>query len=160
MKSFIWPVVGVLTVLASVGLASLAGNAAQADGEFCRITLAPIPPSADTTQSEVLDVECFDSAEEMGSTDSGYLLLELYSGTSYSGSIIQFTSASSCSGDYGYNDFNDLGWNDIASSAKPFCGRTISLWEHTYQAGARLTFSTDQSGLGVLNNASSSWDTD
>lgn len=45
------------------------------------------------------------------------------------------------------------------SSARSACGRTVNLWEHTYQMGASLLINGYHSSLGVMNDQSSSWDT-
>lgn len=141
-------------------------HAAAEESAFrgCFAELAPI--TNDQEQSSVVQENCFDDpldaaafATSLQSSDSVYVLFTIWEHTSFGGSFYEWYSTSSCSGDYGYNDFNGIGWNDRAGSARSACGRTVDLWEHTYQMGASLLINGYHSSLGVLNDESSSWDT-
>ena len=136
----------------------------EAPFQACFVELAP---RGDTdAQSDVLSEDCFTDEKEaeafrteLESFDGVFVLFTIWQDTNFGGSWFEWYSETSCSGDYGVNDFNPIGWNDRASSARAACGRTIALWEHTFQSGASLNISGWQSSLGVLGDESSSWDT-
>ena len=141
------------------------GVARAADGfEACFVNLAP--KTLDRDRSEVLDTDCFTDPEDasvfaasLDSQDDVYVLFTIWANSAFGGSSYEWYSTTGCAGDYGYDDFNVIGWNDQAGSARSSCGREVKLWEHTYQAGASLQINGYQSSLGVLDDESSSWDT-
>lgn len=132
--------------------------------QACFVHLAPRNATSETSQ--VLAEDCFDRpeaaadfAQQLHSQDSVYVIFTIWEHTNFGGSSYEWYSTSGCAGDYGYDDFNVIGWNDRAGSARSACGRTVNLWEHTYQMGASLLISGYHSSLGVMNGESSSWDT-
>lgn len=148
--------------LAHGGPSSAVANDAPFRG--CYVELAP--RAANQEVSEVVREDCFDDpaeAAEFGSTlhsaDSVHVIFGMWADAGFGGSYYEFYNTVSCSGDYGYNDFNVIGWNDRAGSARSACGRDVNLWEHTYQQGASLYISGYASSLGIMNDESSSWDT-
>jgi len=113
----------------------------------------------------MLEERCFDNVDAADSYRSQqnarggiYTLFTIWRDAGFGGGFYEWWTDLGCSGDYGFNDFNVIGWNDSAGSARASCGRTVALWEHTYQSGASLWISGWQSGLGVLDDESSSWD--
>lgn len=139
-------------------------DADESEYSACFAELAPIVN--DQEQSDVVQKDCFDDpleaeafAQNLHSLDSVYVLFTIWEHSNFGGSSYEWYSTSSCNGDYGYNDFNVIGWNDKAGSARSACGRTVNLWEHTYQMGASLLINGYHSSLGVMNDESSSWDT-
>lgn len=132
--------------------------------EACFIELAPRSDRNHT--STVLSRDCFkdpgaaaDFAENLHSLDAVYVIFTVWEHSNFGGSSYEWYSTSGCDGDYGYDDFNGIGWNDRAGSARSTCGRTVNLWEHTYQTGVSLLIDGYHSSLGVMNDQSSSWDT-
>ncbi len=144
---------------------SIGARAAQEEPfQACFIELAPRTDESDT--SGVLAESCFDDPESaadfsvnLHARDSVYVIFTIWEHANFGGSSYEWYSTSGCSGDYGYDDFNVIGWNDRAGSARSACGRTVNLWEHTYQMGASLLINGYHSSLGVMNDQSSSWDT-
>lgn len=132
--------------------------------QACFVELAPRTGESDS--SLVLAEDCFDEpkaaadfAVALHASDSVYVIFTLWEHANFGGSWYEWYSTSGCSGDYGYDDFNVIGWNDRAGSARSACGRIVNLWEHTYQMGVSLLINGYHSSLGVLNDQSSSWDT-
>ena len=154
-------------MMALVAMPQWGSGHAEADEREFRGCFAELVPKVnDEEQSTIVQENCFDNpldaagfATSLHSSDSVYVLFTIWEHTNFGGSFYEWYSTSSCSGDYGYNDFNVIGWNDRAGSARSACGRTVDLWEHTYQMGASLLINGYHSALGVLNDESSSWDT-
>lgn len=87
-----------------------------------------------------------------------YLLIRFWQDADAVGAPLEIFSDSGCAGDYGTN-LGDYGWDEVASSAEPHCGRTMNLWEHPNQGGASLYLGSYISNFGALNDEISSWDT-
>lgn len=162
--------VGLSALAAALGSSDLIGGrtlSALADDlpfEGCYLQLAPREEDQDT--SDIISEDCFDDpaeaaafGEALHSADSVYVIFGMWADAGFGGSYYEFYNTVSCSGDYGYDDFNTIGWNDRAGSARSDCGRDVNLWEHTYQQGASLYISGYASSLGIMNDESSSWDT-
>lgn len=162
--------VGIMALTAALGGSDFADErptSARADDQFfegCYVQLAPREQDQDA--SEVISEDCFDDPLDaaafgaaLRSADSVYVIFGMWADAGFGGSYYEFYNTVSCSGDYGYDDFNAIGWNDRAGSARSDCGRDVNLWEHTYQQGASLYISGYASSLGIMNDESSSWDT-
>jgi hypothetical protein len=77
------------------------------------------------------------------------------------GGPLEFFSSTGCGGYYAVGDLGVWGWDNIASSAEPYCGRAFNLYEGYYQDHSLAVRYMDSyiSYLGALNDAVSSWDT-
>lgn len=146
---------------------------ASTAGTYCATVLAG--GTADKVAgraSAVLRRGCFATAQDKdaavtswkgASPTSLYLLMKLYCDADRGGGSEEFYSNVGCGGYYSYDDLGTLGWDNIASSAEPYCGRTFYLYENTYQnrfaQGAVRYMDAYINYLGALNDAVSSWDT-
>lgn len=143
-----------------------------AEAKHCAVIIAPrtAEDRAAHRSSQVKKQGCFATKEEKDTalatwagpagTQSQYLLIRFWKDVNQGGGgPLEIFSDTGCAGDYGTDYLGDYGWSDIASSAEPYCGRTMNLWENAYQTGASLYMDSYISNLGALNDRVTSWDT-
>lgn len=120
-----------------------------------------------STPSTVLKQACFTTKAEKEQAVQSWslrasslsLLPRLWVDVDRGGSVQEFYSDSGCGGYYAYYDLTATGFNDVASSAEPYCGRTFYLYEDAYLGGAVRYMDAYISNLGALNDRVSSWET-
>lgn len=163
-----------LTALCAMTLGMVSPASADTsldEGKYCVAVIAPrtAEDKAAGRSSRIERQGCFATQEEKEavltawfgpqSLQSTYLLIRFWRDENQGGGApLEFFSADGCAGDYGTN-LSDVGWDEVASSAEPHCGRTMYLWEHPNQSGASLYLGSYIANFGALNDEISSWDT-
>ncbi len=127
--------------------------------------------------SAVGEPECFDTEAEAlaaaGNVGGGgggggarygfctwYSIYKIWAGDNFTGESHLFYNTTGCSGYFWYNDLNNIGWNDIASSAATYRSHDVDLYQHTYLMGDTWgTYVADRKLGNGLDNEGSSWDT-
>lgn len=146
-------------------------SAADTEAKYCAGVIAPLAAEdkANGRMSPIKHQGCFATQGEKEAAlaawfgpqqlESTYLLVRFWiDADAGGGSPLELFSATGCEGYYAAN-LGDWGWDNIASSAEPHCGRAIRLWENPSLTGASLYMGSYLNYLGALNDAVSSWET-
>jgi len=167
---------GVLALLVALcamalGMATPTSAAIPAEAKYCAGMIAPLTAEdkANGRLSQVKHQGCFATQGEkeaaltawFGPQRSAgtYLLIRFWRDADQGGGTpLELFSETGCDGYYSAN-LADWGWDDIASSAEPHCGRAMRLWENPGLTGASLYMGSYLNYLGALNDAVSSWKT-
>ena len=142
-----------------------------AEAKHCVVVIAPrtAEDRAAHRSSQVKHQGCFATQEEKEAALTAwfgpqrpaatYLLIRFWRDADQGGGPpLELFSETGCDGYYSAN-LADWGWDDIASSAEPHCGRAMRLWENPGLTGASLYMGSYFNYLGALNDAVSSWET-